>query len=286
MDKLTSPTTIRALMERHGFGFSKKLGQNFLISENVCKRIALEGVPTPESGVIEIGAGIGSLTNELAKLASKVVSYELDEKLIPILAETLDGYGNVTVLNEDFMKSDAHAVIVKELAGMPVYVCANLPYYVTTPIIMKILEERLPVSAITVMIQKEAAHRLCAQCGTRECGAITAAIRYYTEPEILFDVSAGNFMPAPSVDSTVIRLNVRKETPLSGEDEKSFFAMIKAAFAQRRKTLSNSLSSQLPLSSSQYADIIEKTGLKRNARAEELTFEQLLELSRMISESV
>ena len=209
MERLTDRGFIRELLERHGFTFSKSLGQNFLINPSVCPRMAEAAVQGDNVGVLEIGPGIGVLTNELLKRASKVVAVELDKRLLPVLDETLSEYDNLKVINADVMKLDLHRLIEDEFGSMEVAVCANLPYYITSPIIMKLLEDRLPVSSITVMVQKEAAVRLCAEPGSRDSSAITAAVRYYCDPELLFHVSAGSFMPAPKVDSAVIQSYTR-----------------------------------------------------------------------------
>lgn len=239
--RLTDVGYIRNLLERHGFHFSKKLGQNFLINPSVCPRMAEACGIDAEGGVLEIGPGIGVLTRELARQAGRVVAVELDDRLPPVLAETLANVDNVSFVWGDCMKLDLHALLQEKFGNRPVAVCANLPYYITSPIIMMLLESRLPVENITVMVQKEAAQRLCAAPGTREAGAVTLAVQYYAEAETLFGVSRGSFLPAPNVDSAVIRLTIRKEPPCSVKDEKLMFRLIRAGFNQRRKTLLNSL---------------------------------------------
>jgi 16S rRNA (adenine1518-N6/adenine1519-N6)-dimethyltransferase len=210
---LTDIGVIKSIQSEFGFRFSKGLGQNFLVNPSVCPRIAEMGCE-PGSGVIEIGAGFGVLTKELCERAGKVVCVEFDKSLLPVLEKTVP-YKNLTVINEDILKCDLKTLIETEFAGFEkVFVCANLPYYITSPVIMKLLEERLDVAAITVMVQKEAAARLCVQCGTRESGAVTYAVRYFSEPEILFNVSRGSFYPPPNVDSAVIKLSPRKISPL------------------------------------------------------------------------
>ena len=238
MENLCNISVIKDVFERHHFTFSKTLGQNFLVNPSVCPRIAEDGIRDSRYGVIEIGTGIGVLTNELAKRAKKVVAIEIDERLMPVLEETLQEYDNVKIINDDVMKVDLHRLLEEEFKGMDVCVCANLPYYITSPIIMLFLEAKLPIRSITVMVQKEAATRLCAQVGTRECGAVTFAVRYYSEPKLLFNVSRGSFMPAPNVDSAVIRLEVRPPEHRA-DDEAFLFELVKAAFSQRRKTLAN-----------------------------------------------
>ena len=214
MKRLSDIATIREILSRHGFTFSKALGQNFLVNPSVCPRMASCSGAGQGVGVIEIGPGIGVLTQELCRLADKVVSVELDKRLLPVLEETLAGIDNVTIVNADVMELDLNRLIAEEFADMEVVVCANLPYYITSPVIMKLLEDRLPVSAVTVMVQKEAAQRICAPVGSRESGAVTVSVNYYAEPHLLFGVSAGSFMPAPKVDSAVIRLEVLPQPPV------------------------------------------------------------------------
>ncbi|MEA5010554.1 MAG: 16S rRNA (adenine(1518)-N(6)/adenine(1519)-N(6))-dimethyltransferase RsmA [Angelakisella sp.] len=273
MMQLTNQSVIRDVMERNGFTFSKALGQNFIINPSVCPRIAQMGGAAPGVGVIEIGAGIGVLTAELAKAADKVVCIEIDSRLLPILDETLAEFNNITIINEDVLKVDLHQLIAREFAGMEVVVCANLPYYITSPILMALLEQRLPIQSITVMVQKEAAQRICAKPGTRESGAISAAVSYYSRPQVLFQVSRGSFMPAPDVDSTVIRLDINQVPPVEVSSEKRLFAVIKGAFAQRRKTVLNTLSSSLGISKEELKEVLERAGVKQTARAEELTLQ-------------
>lgn len=279
MNRLSDIGTIKDILSRHGFTFSKSLGQNFLINPSVCPRMAELSGADKGVGVIEIGPGIGVLTNELCKLADKVVAIELDKRLLPVLEETLGEYDNLKVVNADVLETDLHKLIEEELSGMEVVVCANLPYYITSPVIMKLLEDKLPISAITVMVQKEAAQRICAEVGSRQSGAVTVSVNYYAKPEMLFSVSAGSFMPAPKVDSAVIRLNVLDEPPVKVNDEKKFFSVIKAAFSQRRKVISNSLSSGLSLDKSKTAEVLEKSGVPLNARAEKLSLQNFADIA-------
>lgn len=274
MEPLTNRAVIRRVMERHGFTFSKALGQNFIVNPSVCPRIAEEGGAAPGVGVIEIGAGIGVLTAELARRADKVVCVEIDRRLLPILDETLGEFGNVTIVNEDVMKVDLMALIAREFPGLEVVVCANLPYYITSPILMSLLEQRLPIRSVTVMVQKEAARRICALPGTREAGAISAAVRYYSEPKILFPVSRGSFLPAPEVDSAVIRLDVLPAPAVAVKNEAAFFAVVRGAFGQRRKTVLNTLSASLNLPKEETRALLEEAGVSPGARAEELTLAQ------------
>ena len=280
MKNLANLGTIREIMDRFGFTFSKSLGQNFIVNPSVCPRIAELGGVGPETGVLEIGAGFGVLTNELAARAKKVVVVELDSRLLPVLDYTLAEYDNVVVRNQDILKTDLPALLAQEFAGMEVVVCANLPYYITSPILMTLLESRLPVRAITVMVQKEAGERLCAPMPSRACGAVTAAVRYYSEPRVLFPVSRGSFYPAPNVDSMVVRLDVRDRLPLEGEEERRLFRVVRAAFGQRRKTLCNTLSQGLEISKETAAAAIAAVGLKPAARPEELSLEEFIALSR------
>lgn len=279
MNRLSDIGTIKDILSRHGFTFSKSLGQNFLINPSVCPRMAELSGADEGVGVIEIGPGIGVLTNELCKLADKVVAIELDKRLLPVLEETLGEYDNLKVVNADVLETDLHKLIEDEFSGMEVVVCANLPYYITSPVIMKLLEDKLPISAITVMVQKEAAQRICAEVGSRQSGAVTVSVNYYAKPEMLFLVSAGSFMPAPKVDSAVIRLNVLDEPPVKVNDEKKFFSVIKAAFSQRRKVISNSLSSGLSLDKSKTAEVLEKSGVSLNARAEKLSLQNFADIA-------
>ncbi len=282
MSKLTDINYVKGVLSRHGFTFSKALGQNFLVNPSVCpKMAALCGAGT-HTGVIEIGPGAGVLTHELALLADKVVAVELDKRLLPVLSETLAEHDNVKVRCADAMKLDFHQLIREEFPDEEVVICANLPYYITSPLLMRLLEERLPVKAITVMVQKEAADRICAAPGTRASGAISAAVHYYCEPEQLFKVSAGSFLPAPKVDSAVIRLNILKEPPIQAADERLFFKVVKAAFLQRRKTLSNSLSAGLSIPKATITACLSAAGISDKARAEEMTMSQFAAITAEI----
>ena len=234
---LSDVKTIESILKPAGFDFKKSLGQNFLINDAICPAMA-EAACDKNTGVLEIGPGIGVLTVELSKAAKRVVAIELDERLRKILPKTLCNCDNVEVIFGDAMKLDLSKIIAEKFSDCQrVCVCANLPYYITSPIIMMLLESRLPIENITVMVQKEAAQRLCAEVGSRESGAITVAVNYYAEPEILFSVNKDSFLPPPKVDSAVIKLNVRKKPPVKVDNEKKFFALVKAAFAQRRKPL-------------------------------------------------
>lgn len=282
MRSLTNISEVRSLLDRHGFTFSKGLGQNFLINPSVCPRMAESCGADKNTGVLEIGPGIGVLTRELATLAARVAAIEIDNRLLPVLKETLSNQSNTNIIHGDVMKLDLHEIIDREFSGLKTVICANLPYYITSPILMKLLESRLPVESITVMVQKEAADRLCALPGTRECGAITLAVWYYGIPKKLFSVSRGSFMPAPNVDSAVIKLEVRKTPPFEVKDEKIMFRLIKAAFGQRRKTLSNSLMGA-GLTRDEVISLLDATGISRQARAEQLTLEQFAGLANKMN---
>lgn len=284
MYNLTDIGTIKDILARHGFHFSKSLGQNFIVNPSVCPRMAEESGIDGSCGVIEIGAGFGVLTAELAKRAKKVVVIEIDTKLLPILDETLKDFDNIEIVNQDVLKTDLAALIKEKFDGMPVYVCANLPYYITSPVIMTLLESRLPIEAVTVMVQKEAAQRLCAPVGSRLSGAVTVAVDYYAKAKKLFDVSAGSFMPAPKVDSCVIRMDIRKEPEIEITDEKLFFRMVHAAFGQRRKTAANSISAGSGIPKDIVIKAIEECGFEPSVRAEGLSMEELANLSEKIGE--
>lgn len=283
--ELSNINHIKALLSRHGFSFSKALGQNFLIDSTVCPKMA-ELCVSGESdfAIIEIGPGIGVLTKEAARVADKVVAIELDKRLIPILSETLIGCDNVEVINADAMKLDLKALISEKFGTRKAAVCANLPYYITSPIIMGLLEARLPLDNITVMVQKEAAERICAAPGERDCGAISAAISYFCEAEILFEVGRDSFLPAPKVDSAVIKLKLRDKPPITPKSEEMFFKCVKAAFAQRRKTVLNSVSATLHIDKAKLSSALEGCGISPLKRAEALTMDELCALSDAVLE--
>lgn len=279
---LSDPGHIKEVLARHGFHFSKALGQNFLINPGVCPRMAAECGAQGCKGVIEVGPGIGVLTWELSQVAQKVCAIELDSRLFPVLEETLAGRDNVKLVPGDVMKLDLNQLIRQEFGGGPVCVCANLPYYITSPVILRLLEEGLPLTSITVMVQKEAAQRLCAAPGERECGAVSVAVHYRSQPKLLFQVGRGSFLPPPKVDSAVLRLDLRQEPPVSVADEDWFFRVSRAAFAQRRKTAANSLSATLGLPKPQVEQALAAAGAPENVRAERLTLEQLAALANAL----
>ncbi len=278
MNNLSDIGVIKEILGKHGFTFSKSLGQNFLINPSVCPKMAELSGAGKGVGVIEIGPGIGVLTNELCKLSDKVVAIELDKRLLPVLDETLAEYDNIKIINSDVLELDLNKLIEEEFNGMEVVVCANLPYYITSPVIMKLLESKLPIKAITVMVQKEAALRICAEVGSRASGAVTVAVNYYAKPQMLFGVSAGSFMPAPKVDSAVMRLDVLKKPPVE-TDEQKFFAVVKSAFSQRRKTVANSLSSGLGIEKAMVISLLESSDIPINARAEKLSMQNFADIA-------
>lgn len=276
MYNLSDINTISGILSRYGFSFSKSLGQNFIIDESVCPQMAECAIPHPDCGVIEIGPGIGVLTVELSKRAKKVVSIELDKRLLPILDETLKDCDNVKVINADIMEIDLKSVIEEEFPGMDVVICANLPYYITSPVIMLLLEQQLGVLSITVMVQAEAADRLCAAVGTRNSGAVTIAVNMYADSEDLFFVPRDSFLPAPKVDSKVIRLAVRDSAKYAPADIKAFFGMVKSAFTMRRKTILNSLPGSLHTDKAHLLPVLDELGISPTARIEQLTMDELV----------
>lgn len=279
---LSDINTLKNLLSKHGFSFKKSLGQNFLIDSTVCPAMANAACDS-ESGVLEIGPGVGVLTRELSKVAKKVVAIELDERLKKILPTTLGDCENVEVIYGDAMKLDLKQIITEQFSDCKsVSVCANLPYYITSPIVMMLLEQRLPIKSITVMVQLEAAERLCAKVGTRDSGAVTVAVNYYAESEILFNVNRESFMPSPNVDSAVINLRIREKPPIEISDEKRFFTLVKACFAQRRKTLLNTVSNSLGIDKNILRNALAEIGLSETVRGEQLTMEELAKLSELI----
>ncbi len=279
---LADINTLKALLSKEGFSFKKSLGQNFLIDPSVCPRMA-ENSCNENTGVLEIGPGVGVLTTELAKKAKKVVAIELDERLRNILPKTLNAFENVEVIFGDAMKLDLRKIIETKFPDCEsVSVCANLPYYITSPIIMMLLESQLPITSITVMVQKEAADRLCAEVGSRNSGAVTIAVTYYAQKEILFSVDRSSFLPPPNVDSAVIKLTIREKPPIEVKNEKRFFALAKSAFAQRRKTFLNTVSNTLGVTKDKLREILKELEIKETVRGEELTMEQLGQISDRI----
>lgn len=284
MDKdIATPIRTRGILEKYGFSFKKSLGQNFLIDTNILRKIVEFAGLTEETGAIEIGPGIGALTEQLARSSKKVVAFEIDQRLLPILAETLSPYPNVKIIHQDVLKADVQAVLEEEFADTSdLMVVANLPYYVTTPIIMRLLEEQLPIRGIVVMLQKEVADRISAKPGTKDYGSLSIAIQYYTEAETVMVVPKTVFVPQPNVDSAVIRLTKRETPAVKVKDESFFFQVTKASFAQRRKTILNNLTSQLPDGKNKKAEILDAlqaSGIDPARRGETLSLQEFARLS-------
>ena len=283
MLNLCDPKTIRQVMNMFGLNFKKEYGQNFLTDNMTVEDIADACNDDKDITVVEIGPGIGCMTRELCERYARVVAFEIDSGLIPVLKYTLDGYTNVTVINEDVMNVDLAEVLAPYFEMGKVAVCANLPYYITTPILMKLIESKLPFDSITVMVQTEVAQRLAAGAGNKNCGAITAAIDYYGHAQMLFTVSADRFMPPPNVNSSVVRIDLWKDKPIKPINEALFFRTIKAAFEQRRKTLPNSLQTGFPeISKERLTQIILDCGHKADIRGEKLTVADFCALSNAL----
>ena len=284
---LGNPTNTIAVLNRYGFSFQKKFGQNFLIDENVVEKIVRDAGVTKDDFVLEIGPGIGTMTQILCENAREVVAVEIDDKLIPILTEdTLSWYDNVTVIHEDILKLDIVKLANERNGGKPIKVVANLPYYITTPIIMGLFESHVPLDSITIMVQKEVADRMQVGSGTKDYGALSLAVQYYAKPQILLNVPASCFMPRPNVDSAVIQLTRYEKPPVEVADEHLMFRLIRASFNQRRKTMTNSVgnSPELSVSKEQMAAALEKCGLSATVRGEALTLAQFAELANVLSE--
>ena len=284
---LGNPTNTIAVLNRYGFSFQKKFGQNFLIDENVVEKIVRDAGVTKDDFVLEIGPGIGTMTQILCENAREVVAVEIDDKLIPILTEdTLSWYDNVTVIHEDILKLDIVKLANERNGGKPIKVVANLPYYITTPIIMGLFESHVPLDSITIMVQKEVADRMQVGPGTKDYGALSLAVQYYAKPQILLNVPASCFMPRPNVDSAVIQLTRYEKPPVEVADEHLMFRLIRASFNQRRKTMTNSVgnSPELSVSKEQMAAALEKCGLSATVRGEALPLEQFAELANVLSE--
>ncbi len=280
--ELTNLSYIKDLANRHNFAFQKNFGQNFIVNAGICPKIVEYAGVNENIGVIEIGTGIGVLTKELCKVAKKVVAIEIDKTLMPVINETLSEFQNFKVYNQDVLKTDILQIIKEEFEGMEVVVCANLPYYITSPIIMKLLEEKLPIKNITVMVQKEAATRICAKEGTRDIGAISLAVKYYSEPVICFNVSPGSFYPPPKVTSSVIRLDIKKEKTVEPRNEKRMFSLIRAGFNQRRKTLTNGVSAGTGISKQEIDEALKALNLNKLSRPEQLTLKNFADLSDIL----
>ncbi|WP_433959621.1 16S rRNA (adenine(1518)-N(6)/adenine(1519)-N(6))-dimethyltransferase RsmA [Cytobacillus horneckiae] len=284
MDKdIATPIRTRAILEKYGFSFKKSLGQNFLIDTNILNRIVDHAELTAESGAIEIGPGIGALTEQLARRSKRVLAFEIDQRLLPILEETLSPYPNTKVINEDILKADVQKAIEEEFAGLSdIMVVANLPYYVTTPIIMKLLEDQLPIRGIVCMLQKEVADRIAAKPGSKNYGSLSIAIQYYTKAETVMIVPKTVFVPQPNVDSAVIRLTKLEEPAVIVKSESFFFQVTRASFAQRRKTILNNLTNQLPNGKQrkeQILDALTEAAIEPGRRGETLSLDEFAVLS-------
>ncbi|OZI12131.1 16S rRNA (adenine(1518)-N(6)/adenine(1519)-N(6))-dimethyltransferase [Bacillaceae bacterium SAS-127] len=286
MKDIATPTRTKEILQKYGFSFKKSLGQNFLIDPNILHRITATAELTKETGAIEIGPGIGALTEHLARTSGKVVAFEIDQRLLPILADTLSPYDNVKVVHEDVLKADVARIVQEEFTDVKdLMVVANLPYYVTTPIIMKLLEENIPLKGIVVMLQKEVADRISARPGTKSYGSLSIAIQYYMEAETAFIVPKTVFMPQPNVDSAVIKLIKREKPAVEVESEKFFFTVTRASFAQRRKTILNNLTNQLPQGKAHKEKIIEaleQAGIDPTRRGESLSLAEFARLSNQL----
>lgn len=276
--RLYSPSYVKDLLEKYGFKFSKSLGQNFLIDGNIVRKIVEEAEVDKDTNVLEIGPGIGTLTEELAINAKNVVAVELDKKLLPILDETLDSYDNVEIIHGDILEVDIDKIIEEKLEGGPIKIVANLPYYVTTPIIGRLLEDELNIESISVMVQKEVAERMIAPPGSKTYGSLSVFVGFYTDAEIIVKVPNTVFMPKPKIDSAVIRLNIKKELP--DIDREKFFKVVKAAFSKRRKTILNSLSSYgFDIEKDIIRKALEDSGIKVSERAENISIKEFMKLS-------
>lgn len=283
MDRLSSHQATKEVVQKHNFKFSKSLGQNFLIDTNVIDRI-LEGARVKEGDyVIEVGPGIGTLTKEMGRSAEKVVAIEIDKTLIPILEETLADFPNIEVINQDILKVNVQELVKEKLNGGPVKLVANLPYYITTPIVMKFLEEDIPVTDIVVMVQKEVADRMNAKPSTKDCGALSVAVQYYCDTEIVAKAPRHMFVPQPNVDSIVIGLHVRDEKKYVVDNEDIFFKTVKASFGQRRKTLLNSLGGLGFLSKDQIREALQAANIDEKRRGETLSIDEFANLSNEIN---
>ncbi|MDD3184742.1 MAG: 16S rRNA (adenine(1518)-N(6)/adenine(1519)-N(6))-dimethyltransferase RsmA [Anaerostipes sp.] len=286
MKKLSNPKKTIEIIQKYGFDFQKRFGQNFLIDSHVLEKIIEAANITKDDFVLEIGPGIGTMTQYLAEHAREVMAVEIDGNLIPILEDTLSEYDNVSVLNQDILKVDIGAIAKEKNDGKPIKVVANLPYYITTPIIMGLFESKVPMDSITVMVQKEVASRMQVGPGTKEYGALSLAVQYYAEPYIVANVPPNCFMPRPKVGSAVIRLTKYQEPPVTVKDEKLLFQLIRASFNQRRKTLQNGINnSNLNFSKQQVVDALDTMGISPTIRGEALTLEQFARLSDLLYES-
>ena len=284
MASLGTRSSTAQIIQKYQFAFQKKFGQNFLIDQKILDKIVESVDLTEKDCVLEIGPGIGTMTQRLAEEAGEVIAVEIDRNLIPILKDTLSPYENVTIINDDILKVDLAGLVQERNGGRPIKVVANLPYYITTPIIMALFEKHVPLQSVTVMVQKEVADRMQVGPGTKDYGALSLAVQYYSRPEIITRVPASCFMPSPNVDSTVIRLTRYEEPPVAVRDEEWLFAVIRASFNQRRKTLANGLANAagLGLGRQQVEEVLTEMGLSRTIRGEALTLEQFADLSNRL----
>ncbi len=284
MGNLANPSYVSAVLKRFGFTFQKKYGQNFLMDDNILNKIIDSADITKDDVVLEIGPGIGTMTEELSRAAKHVIAVEIDKHLIPILEETLFGHSNITIINQDILEADIEALAREYNDGKPLKVVANLPYYITTPIIMELLEKCLPIHSITVMVQKEVAERMMTGPGSKDYGALSLAVKYYSTPHIVCQVPAGCFMPKPNVDSAVIQLVCNEKPPVEVDDEKLLFKCIRASFNQRRKTLANGLKnySGLTFTKEEIEKAIENAGFTPSVRGEALTLEEFAKLANCL----
>ncbi|MDB0439249.1 16S rRNA (adenine(1518)-N(6)/adenine(1519)-N(6))-dimethyltransferase RsmA [Clostridioides difficile] len=286
MDRLSSHSATKEVVQKHNFKFSKSLGQNFLIDSNIIDKILGGARITEGDNIIEVGPGIGTLTREMGKVAEKVVAIEIDRNLIPILKDTLSDLENIEVINQDILKVDIQELVKDKLNGGPVKLVANLPYYITTPIVMKFLEEDIPVTDIVVMVQKEVADRMNAVPSTKDYGALSIAVQYYCETEIVAKAPRHMFIPQPNVDSTVIGLHVRAEKKYDVHNEEIFFKTVKASFGQRRKTLLNSLGGLGFLNKDEIREILKEANIDEKRRGETLSIEEFAVLSNIVNTKV
>lgn len=288
MATLGNPKNTIAVLQKYNFNFQKKFGQNFLINTGVLEDIIEAADITKADFVVEIGPGIGTMTQYLCENAREVLAVEIDTHLIPILKDTLQEYDNVEVINEDILKVDINAIANEKNGGKPIKVVANLPYYITTPIIMGLFESHVPIESITIMVQKEVADRMQTGPGSKDYGALSLAVQYYSKPEIVLTVPPSCFMPQPKVGSAVIKLTKHETVPVQVDDEKMLFKVIRASFNQRRKTLANGLKNYggIPLTKEQIEESIEELGVIKNIRGEKLSLEQFAELSNIVGRKI
>lgn len=282
---VATPTRTKEILGKYGFAFKKSLGQNFLVDVNILKNIIEQAGIDKQTGAIEIGPGIGALTEQLALHADQVVAFEIDQRLVPILEDTLSDYDNVKIINEDILKADIEKAVSEQFrSGQQVHVVANLPYYITTPILMKLLMDRLPIDSITVMIQKEVADRMAAQPNTKSYGSLSIAVQYYTEAQVVMNVPKTVFMPQPNVDSSVLHLKMRPQPPVLLDDEDFFFDVVKATFGQRRKTLMNNLARHFKgkMNKEELQKHLDQIGIDPKRRGESLSMQEFADLANVL----